>query len=166
MKHLIVSSAIGIAVVAAALFVLMRPELVLMRPEPPLTLEQYLDAAYCPTYDALWGEEGKEIASHYVNSWDYVLSRVQAAEPPPELRSFHENMLEGLPRASRAWEAMPEPINGSIDVSRWPEFEEFTEALRILQPENAGLDPDVEEALNVFCAPRMEEPSRMTEESQ
>ena len=160
MKHLIASSVIATALLAAALFVLARPE-------PTLTFEQYLAAAYCPEYDTLWGEDGIEVASRYVNSWDYLLSRVQAAEPPPELRSFHDNMLEGLPRASRAWEARPEPVDGVIDLRTWPEFEEFSKATLLLQPENAGLDADVEEALNVFCAPRIEElNSRMREEAQ
>ena len=146
MKHLIASSVIGTALLAATLFMLARPD-------PPLSFEQYLAAAYCP--------------ERYVNTWDYLLSRVQAAEPPPELRSFHDNMLEGIPRASRAWEARPEPVDGIIDIRTWPEFEEYARALTLLQPENAGLDPEVEEALNVFCAPRIEElKSRMLEEAQ
>ena len=166
MKHLLASSVIGLLLVVTAF-------VILARPQTPRTFEEYLSIAYCPTFEEMWGEEallplGATISyGQTLNAWELLLLRTRAAEPPPpELQLLHDARLDNLPLAIEAWEVRPEPDeNNEINLREWPERMQLAMAGEQSHPDNVGLDPDVLEALNTFCDPRIDEYERQQREA-
>ena len=134
-----------------------------MTRDEPLTLTEYLDIAHCPESEDRWGGEPPPEGG-LVGSLNHWRERIQAVTPPPELRSLHENMLEGLRLQSEAYAAAP-IVDGRIDVGVWGEgFEDFSRGSELTSYRNADLDADVEKAVGVHCEPRFREYEQRAQE--
>ena len=147
MKYLIISSIIGILAISIAFFILTRPS-------PSLTLEEYLEAVYCPEFQ--FGDASiNDVLRHDRNSFFYLHSLVEAVEPPSELQPLHENLLEGLRLQGEAWEIQPVPTS---DITKWAGYEKYVQGKDLVHHENATLAFGVVEAVDAYCGNRQTEP--------
>lgn len=114
----------------------------LHRDDPPYA--EYLDRAICPEWNKRLGEHSPDVDIATALTLRYEV--IASITPPSELRSLHENWLEGLQLQSEAWQ---EQDGGKL-----------TEGARLYTYQNADLPYEIEKAIRLYCEPRWDEYGR------